>query len=204
MQFSAGKTSGQIGTVTTRTLAGMRPSRSGKSMADTIVLTDRTRSPGAQSREQTAAPSGRFESTSELPCLVNVTVGETSLLDKQRMQEEKYGSLYAAYEEKERRKLQTRQQYADFLEDSKMHQMKSDHLDTRKKIWSAIREENDKEIETCKARIEELERRNDTMLGAEEQLREQFGDDVVAWEHDQEAMKRWEAYFSLDIDDLDV
>ncbi|KAK4550555.1 hypothetical protein LTR36_000134 [Oleoguttula mirabilis] len=128
----------------------------------------------------------------------------TNLLGKERALEKKYGSLYAADEEKERRKFRYRNQFAQFQEDAKLHQMRAKHLGTRNEIWADSREKNDAEIEKCKARIAELEKLNETMEAAEEEMNEDFGADMVGWAEDKEILEKYEAYFSLDSDELDI
>ncbi|KAK5118611.1 hypothetical protein LTR85_008076 [Meristemomyces frigidus] len=158
-----------------------------------------TAKPNAQNAT-TLSPTP-VQSSGEQP---TADAGGTGLLDKERALEKKYGSLYAADEEKERRKFRFHAQYARFLEDSKMHQMKAEHLATRNKIWADGKERNAAEIEKCKARIEELEVQSETMQAAEEQMNEEFAEDVEAWEDDQATVKKYEAYFSLESDELDL
>ncbi|KAK5136474.1 hypothetical protein LTR08_003119 [Meristemomyces frigidus] len=129
--------------------------------------------------------------------------GGDSLLDRARLLE-KYGSLYAVDEEQARRKFQRRRQFEKFELEAKEHQMRAEYLGTMSRIWKESRAKNDAEIEKCKARIEELEGQNEARQVAEANFNEQFGADVVGQVEDQEKRKKWEAYFALETDELNL
>lgn len=175
-----------------------------KNAANATAVADNSPARAESSREQSTADAGK-PAPSSLPLRVaNGSTGATSLLDKERTLEQKYGSLYSADEEKERRKFRYHNKYACFKHESEMHRMRAEHLDTRNNIWNDSTEKNEAEIEKCKARIEEFEALNATMAAAAERMNEEFEADVEAWKEDQVAMVKYEAYFSLESDELDL
>lgn len=116
----------------------------------------------------------------------------------------KYGSLFAADEEKARRKFAYLREHAQFVEDAKMHQLRAEHMETRNKIWADALSKNEAEIERCGARIKELEGEHAQMMDAGNKMNEDFEGDVEAWKEDQVAMAKYDAYFNLESDELDL
>ena len=136
--------------------------------------------------------------------VANAMVGASSLLDQERDLARNYGSLYGADKEKQRRKDDYSRQYFEFKDQMEDHKNKTEHLATRNKIWTEARERKETEIAKCRSRIEELEAEIDTSNTAQTQLNERYSGDVQAYEEDKETERKYEAYFALQSDELDV
>ncbi|TKA77065.1 hypothetical protein B0A55_04410 [Friedmanniomyces simplex] len=116
----------------------------------------------------------------------------------------KYGNLYAADEEKSRRKFEHQREYAAFLAAAKEHEARAKYVAQRNKIWEATRKEHETELLEKAARVERLQGLLEENLAAQEELNEEFAGDVEAHEEDKEVGERYRAYFELESDELDV
>ncbi|KAK4580484.1 hypothetical protein LTR86_000687 [Recurvomyces mirabilis] len=116
----------------------------------------------------------------------------------------KYGSLYAAVDEKQRRKELYDGHYQDFLVQSEPHKLKSEHLAQRRKMWANARERITGEIDELEAKIDQLRAKEQQMMMAEAELEEKIGEDAEKWEDDKVKLAEWQAFFDLEADEIDV
>ncbi|KAK5150406.1 hypothetical protein LTS14_010096 [Recurvomyces mirabilis] len=116
----------------------------------------------------------------------------------------KYGSLYAAVDDKQRRKELYDGHYQDFLVQSEPNKLKSEHLAQRKKMWADGRERIAGEIDELEAKIGRLRAKQEQMDVAEAELEEKIGEDAEKWEDDKVKLAEWKAFFDLETDKVDV
>lgn len=135
-----------------------------------------------------------------LTCTDNTAETEASTIDLPL----RFASRYDEDIEKSSRKFQYRNAYESFLADSKLRKMKVDHVRTCNEIWAFSHEKNEQRIEECKAEIKRLEEHNAVMEAAAEELYEKFADELMKAEGDEEVMGRFEAFFELASDVLEV
>ena len=115
----------------------------------------------------------------------------------------KYGSLYAADEEMQRRKELYKGHYEDFVVRSEQHKLRSDHLAQRKKMWAEERERVRGEIAALEAKIGELRLKEQKIDEAEAELERKIGEDAEKWEGDKVKLGEWRAFFELERDEID-
>jgi hypothetical protein len=116
---------------------------------------------------------------------------------------EKYGTLYAADNEKMHRRSRHQLTFDNLLFHADKRRLKAQHLNSRVKLWKEKRKSNEGEMEKCRERIRELEEKNEEMAKAEEDLREVLGEEAEMWERDKEKIGRWQAFFELDDDEVE-
>jgi len=117
---------------------------------------------------------------------------------------EKYGSLWDAEDVKDRRKLAHGGAYARIKADIELAGEKTRSLELRTTIQARRRADIDAELERCRAKIVELERLKGEMAGRAEMLRSEWQPDVEAFRAGEEKLRKYERYFSLETDELDV
>ncbi|KAK4889848.1 hypothetical protein LTR27_011361 [Elasticomyces elasticus] len=116
----------------------------------------------------------------------------------------KYGSLYAADEEKARRRFFRRKDYGTFKRSADGHELAAQHLADRNKIWEENREKEETKLLALKAEMDEVHENLHRDDSAQEALNRQLGPDAEAWEADKETMAKYKAYFELESDELEV
>ncbi|KAK5730442.1 hypothetical protein LTR15_000379 [Elasticomyces elasticus] len=116
----------------------------------------------------------------------------------------KYGSLYAADEEKARRRFFRRKDYGTFNRSADGHELAAQHLADRNKIWEENREKEETKLLALKAEMDEVHENLHRDDSAQEALNRQLGPDADAWEADKETMAKYKAYFELESDELEV
>lgn len=97
-----------------------------------------------------------------------------------------------------------RREYAAFQEAANLHRLRSEHLATRLQIFADNRQRNEKKIAEHESEIARLQDQIAQAADAKEEVEDELGPDVKAWKIDQKTQGKWDAYFDLEVDKLDV
>ena len=173
-----------------------------KAVANDNVGATNTPNQAMASGEPIAPTVGTYYNILKSSCTSDASVEDLRLLERNRELERKYGSLYAADEEKARRKFQYLTQYEAHQAGVRDRGPKAEYLITRNRGWDDSTEQCEKEIAWCKARIVELETKKGTMDVAKSSLNEQLGPDAILWKKDKKDAKTWTGYLDLDTNAL--
>ena len=115
---------------------------------------------------------------------------------------EKYGSVEEIDAEKEDRRNTYYRRYLQYKADAEINKKTSDYLADRKHISSEIRAKKLKDLDAAEQLVEKLKEELETLDEGDEKLEEQIGGKAEQWQDDLEAIRKWEAFFALEHDDI--
>lgn len=98
------------------------------------------------------------------------------------------------------RRLLHRNEYDAFKVQAKRHRDISSTLSTNLGVISSARKRNEGKIEAAKQAIAKAEEENAKMSEAEEGYGREYGPGDEAWKDDQEKVKEWQAFLTLESD----
>ena len=105
--------------------------------------------------------------------------------------------------EKARRKATHRDRYQAFLASAEQRRLQRKDLEARNTIWQESRNKAQTRIETLDRERQAILQQVNTMEAAKDSYNSRNAVQVSG-ERDQETRRKWEAYFDLETDDLEV
>lgn len=105
--------------------------------------------------------------------------------------------------EKARRRVKHEQRYKAFLRDAEQRRIQRQDLDTRNKIWQDTKTKAQDRLEAIDRERQSILTKLNSMRAAKDAYTARNAPQVSG-ERDEETRRKWEAYFNLEVDVLEV